>query len=113
VTKRPKKLRVGGRTYTVSWIPDSEWVAAGLDEDTAGLCLIVHGQILMRIRGDEYQLRENLLHEIVHAAFEDAKSSYYIERAKDPEEFVTHTLSPRLLQIMTANPKVRAYLFGE
>lgn len=104
---RPKSIKVGIFTYDIVF----------LDLDTFnlhGVTDINNRVIKINTKYSEISQKETLLHEILHAGFEDCpifKQAY--EDANEKEEDTIRFLSPRLYGILNDNPTLRRYLFGK
>jgi hypothetical protein len=114
--KRPTRAKVGYQVYTIGWLDESEWEAAGLPDNTNGATRPSHGIIAIRLgfnRSEEWY-RETLVHELLHACFAVSRIDVYMDdKVLDAEELVCNTQAPMLLALFRENPKVLRYLTGE
>lgn len=115
-SERPTSLKLGHLRFEILWREDSDWP----DKDKCGLTLPMQGAIMVRLNDDspdgggwytEDNLREILVHEIIHAAYHVSSLTHY-PRPKDGdiEEYVCSILAGPIAQVFQDNPKVVKYL---
>jgi hypothetical protein len=112
--KRPTKVLVGGLVYRVKYDEASLKAAKARElEDLNGHC--ANDQLLITVDGSmaEPNVREILLHEILHACHWAAGAPLTLMKEDDPEEGLVRVLSPRLMGVLRNNPDVLEYLLGE
>lgn len=95
----PKTITVSGRRWTVVKGPEHERLY-GLSEGT-------HGRITLYAGQDDYQMRDTLLHEVMHAVLRQQGRKY----TPKEEEYVT-ALATGLLGVLRTNPKLAEYLLS-
>lgn len=114
---RPTRVRIGYLTFTIQWISEEDW--ATKDVGRVGITHPEQETIRMRLGNangpySETNLREVLLHEILHGIFYSTALSAHPRslRDKDQEEYVVANMSPMLLTVIRANPSLLKYLSG-
>lgn len=115
---RPTSLVLGHLTFNIVWIPERKWLKKK-DPAKCGLFHADIGLISMRLENDgrpmsEDNLREVLLHEILHACWflgsMDARGAL---KDKDLEEWVVANITFPLVGVIMNNPDVFAYLMDK
>jgi hypothetical protein len=116
---RPRKARVGHLTFSITWVKEADW--AGLKdrigsevEDAGGLTNGVTEDIFVRLNDNitENNLKEVLLHELMHACYYVSMKNYdNLFKEEDAEEALIRYISPHLLSVLRDNAPVRRYLF--
>lgn len=102
-------------TYTIEWVSEKKWLQID-DETKAGTCWYALGAIRIRLENHghphhEDVLRELLLHEILHACWNDTAMDTHGQISKDElEEWVVGCLTPPLIQVLSDNPRVADYI---
>lgn len=114
---RPKTLRVGHMTYKISYIHEAKWLEME-DETKAGTCWYGVGKIHIRLENHgqphhEDVLRELLLHEALHACWNDSAMDSHgsIDKA-ELEEWFVGCLTPPLIQVLSDNPVFADFVLG-
>lgn len=110
--KRPSKVKVLTVTYDIHWLTEDEWYAARLDGDAVGITERDMASIAMRAdsTANEDALKATLMHELMHCCTQAARVDKELANVSDGEEFFIAIISPLLLHVLQANPKVAAYL---
>lgn len=123
---RPEAVVVGHRTYSINWIEDEHWDAADHADSERGVSNHVLQHIDMRLavgkdRMLDEQLREVLLHEIMHCV--STSSMMWVmwdsmDRSKrddvnEVEEMFVAGWTPMLMLTLKQNPEVLAYLLDD
>lgn len=115
----PKEVRIGPRTYTVSFVSKEELLSDLDDEGAIGSSNHVHLRIKVWADMDQVMLRETLLHEVLHCcASIGASNIENFLRGKgktdllifDYEEFYVEALDSNMLAFLRDNPEVVAWL---
>lgn len=115
---KPTSVRIGHRIYTIEWVPEAEWLRQE-PEDKLGVYWYEVGTIRLRNAQNGRQVhrdahREILLHEILHGCFAHANMERHGALDKDQlEEWIVSSLSFPLIQVLTDNPQVAAYISGK
>ncbi len=114
--RRPTKVKVGWMEYDILWVSHQMWPAGR--QSSLGVTFSNRSEILMR-EGDEespvyseIQLRETLLHEILHAVYHVTNLTTNPVQTDNPEEYVVGVLAGPVLAVLRDNPKVLAYLLA-
>lgn len=105
---KPSKVKVLGQQYTIDWID------SGDVETTPGITKdMVLGQLSasrqwIAIRKDQGkdQLRDTLLHELLHCC-------YYMMKGDTGDEETIGMIAPVLLDLLRSNPQVVRFLLEE
>jgi hypothetical protein len=97
----PKKLRIGGRTYKIMSWQAKEAATAGKFAE----CDKVNKIIRVDESWGEVEAAASLLHEILHAVFEE-----YVMKPDDDEERTVTTMEKGLIQVIKDNPKLWEYI---
>ena len=115
--KRPKKIKIGYQTFEIQWLDEAKWLRANHSPDKGGAAYWGMGYIAIRldISSDPYTepcLKEVLLHEILHMAYEVAglNKAEFPKDAEDVEEQFVGMLSFPMMQVLQDNPEVLNYL---
>lgn len=115
--QRPKNIRVGVRTYGISYLNDEQWEEGGHDPNERGVCNNVLGMIyVLETVGewahDEPQIKEILWHEAMHAVASTSMAWNVwdmLDKANmtydDMEEYLVGGWSPVQLKMMHDNPE--------
>lgn len=102
----PKTVIVGPKTYTIA--VSAEEIAK---QDAEAVCFAKHEQIFLAPDLTPGTERVAMLHELIHACFDDVAVGGVLKK-EDDEEKVCLALAPRLLDTLRRNPKLVAYLLG-
>lgn len=107
----PTHVKVGAAVYRVksskrAW--KRRLSKSGEAHTTRGATSVHKHTIWTDPSGSEALVRETLLHEVLHALFDD--SGWFIDNEDDNEEKVIRALSPRLYAVLVENPLLVAYL---
>lgn len=111
---RPTQVKVGHLTFTIEYLTDEEWEARGLPDGDGGQTNGSRATILLRT--PEYMhhvhLREVLTHELLHACFYSSMMTLEdnLRIQPDIEEHIVGRVSPILMDLLTHNPRVTAFL---
>jgi hypothetical protein len=114
--ERPDFVKVGYLPCTIEFVENEEWKKRPIFAEhggDGGLFIGAHGTIYLRYdeESHEQNLRETLLHEILHAVwFVTELSQENAKEWEDPEERVVGRSSGLLLDVLQSNPKVFKYL---
>jgi Zn-dependent peptidase ImmA (M78 family) len=100
----PKVVFVGPKTYAIE--VSAEQTAK---QDAEAVCFAKHEQIYLAPDLAPGTERVAVLHELVHACFDDAAVGGVLDK-EDDEEKVCLALAPRLLDVLRRNPKLVTYL---
>ena len=100
----PKTVIVGPKTYTIAL--SGEEIGK---QDAEGVCFAKYEQIFLAPDLTPGTERVAMVHELIHACFDDVKVGGVLKK-EDDEEKVCLTLAPRLLEVIRRNPKLVAYL---
>ncbi len=115
-TPRPTSLKVGHLDFDILWLDEEEWKAhPDVEEDKAGHMAGWQSLIIVRVQSkiSESNLREILLHEVVHAAFYVCGLwNEPVHRHDDVEEAFIMRTAPVMLQVFRDNPDFVKYLTG-
>lgn len=112
---RPTSLKVGHTTYKIQWWSEKKWLKRD-DPERSGSTWYGVAKIRLRLETSghaiqEDALRETLLHEILHACWEQANLG---GRGKiednELEELIVASLSFPLITVLQENPDVVEYL---
>lgn len=101
----PPSIEVGPFTYLVR--TDLAAQAELSNAESVGLTLADRCEILISLEQAPQRMRATLLHEVLHACADLAG----LEDDASEEEWASR-LAPALLQVLTQNPRVLAYLVG-
>jgi Zn-dependent peptidase ImmA (M78 family) len=100
-----KKVKIGYFTWTVHFQP--------LDGDDHGSTSTTKKKIFIDTDQSEQNIKETLLHELLHACFLDCPAFRLdYPNSDDREEDVIRHLSPALMQTLTDNKWILEYLYG-
>lgn len=108
--KYPKILKTSGQNYTIIINKSTADKNMGeTDRDASTIELWVGGGIKAE------RVRETLLHEILHIAFEDVVDIVSASRVPpfEAEENIIRIVSPRLFSILLDNPEVLSFILGK
>ena len=105
----PKHVIVGGRTYEVR--SDQDGSGQLRDRDNKGETYI--DRLIIRVDGDlpPALIRETLLHEVMHAAW-NMVGLHRAGLTNEQEEQVITALSPALTEVWRNNPELRDYVLA-
>jgi hypothetical protein len=104
--KLPAAVKVGCRTYTIR---TDQAAARRLREDgDRGRTRAEAGEIVIDSSLADDMLRETLLHEVLHAAWD--VTPLRLEPYEEHEEAVITAFAPLLLDALRQNPRLVAYL---
>jgi len=113
---RPQRVKVGYIPFEVEYLDDEQWRKRGLEEGDGGNLFGYKGSILVRTFDElhENNVREVLLHEVLHACAYISGLSVEGEyhRLDDVEETFVARISPVLLDVLRSNPSLLKYLVG-
>ncbi len=111
---RPEHVFVSHATYRIQWMTEDEWAAANEPDTAAGVTRSSRHFIGIRLQpgSAENYLRENLLHEIMHAVYYMAHIETGMNHIDDEnrEEFIVDSMAGTMLFVLKHNPEVLAYL---
>ena len=93
------KIDVMGKTYSVDWSPTMQAM-----DDCVGKCLPVQQSIIVSSDQAKGQLRDTLMHEVMHAVYSETGLGAII-KGDDDEETVVRLLTTGFLQVLRANPQ--------
>ena len=110
---RPKNVFVGHLKYQISYDHESLQASKARElEDLTGHCANDKLQITVDGSMAEPNVRDVLMHEILHACHWSAGEPLGHMKSDDPEEDAIRILAPALLNVLRANPKLVEYLLG-
>lgn len=101
--ERPKKIKIGYYTIAIKYCDDLDDLHGDFNSDNK--------TIRINSRYSREQQAETLLHEIMHAVIDDTFAFGDEETAMEKEEKAVRILSPKIMEVMTSNKKLRKYLF--
>jgi hypothetical protein len=102
-----KSIKIGCFTYKIVY-------ADVKVSDTHGQTCTSNKEILIYKDDNEEVIRETLQHEIMHALMEDITDVIKdMDEAEKLEETFIRLFSPRLMMVMTENPKLVKYLWNQ
>lgn len=101
---RPKTVIIGPKTYAIEM--SAEEIGK---QDAEGVCFAKYERIYLAPDLTPGTERVTMLHELMHACFDDVKAGGVLKR-EDDEEKVCLVLAPRLLDLLRRNPKLVTYL---
>lgn len=113
---RPESVLVGFLNYRIEYLDETEWLAANEDGDAGGTSRHTQASIRVRMQNEhaEQNIRETLLHEIVHCVWGTTGVNQLVDswtpEADKIEEVVISMTTPGLLFVLQQNPVVAAYL---
>lgn len=119
MTSRPKSLKIGWATWTVTYLPDKEWLEhPDTSEGNGGETHAANQRIFIRLEHpsgvcNETSLKEVLLHEILHAIFHTANLGYGVinlMKRSELEETIVGGMSGPLMAVMRDNPTFTRWL---
>jgi len=114
MAKLPNTVRVGTDIVVIETRPEGEDLFESHNGTRHALGALDHQTGEMRIRDEsgqsQSQMRDSLLHELVHAALRKANLHHDILKKSNREEDVVARITPWLLLILRENPKAVAYL---
>lgn len=102
-----KTCRIGARKYSIVITGDDETLIA--NPDAHGYIDYPAGKIVLRAAEDMSFVRENLMHEVLHALIDD--SGLNTAGVDVSHERFVAVLTPRLVQFMQENQALLADLF--
>lgn len=100
LTRRPSELRVNGRIFKVRYSPASEML------DAVGLCHYDKALLQIRTKQTPIDLRDTLLHELMHAI----RYTQGREYGEAVEEDYVRTLATGILGVFQDNPEFAQWL---
>ena len=102
-SSHPRRIKVGAFDYTVEHNPQAL-------EDVGGDAALWNAQLRIAVNKDQAPgyLRDSLLHELLHACYQ--QSGLYDPEKKEYEERVVSHMTPRILDVLRANPRLVAWL---
>lgn len=102
--KPPSKVQVGAKSYAVTVD-----LAETTKQDAEGVCIARYERIYLAPDLAVGAARVTLLHELIHACFDDhiVGGPFATE---DVEELVCKALAPRMLDLLRRNPRLLTYL---
>ena len=106
----PAYVKVGGRTYTIHSDLDTSRLTS--DDGSRGMTFTERLRIHINSDMPVELIRETLLHECMHAAWDIVGLSRSGDAAEH-EEQVIKALAPTLAAMLRENPEVNAFLRGE
>ncbi len=110
---RPARIDLLGQPFTVRW-EERSGVRLHEDDDGywgVGISVINEQQVVVRTSQGPHQLRDTLLHEILHALIiMTGQSERFRGSGKHPEEPVVAAVATALLAVLRSNPEVVAWL---
>lgn len=101
----PKKIHVGPFDFDCQHDPEHLAALGGAAAMNFAKLRIVYD----KSQAPGY-LRDSILHEVIHAAYQQTNLFENSEAANEREEALVAALTPRLLDVLRANPKLIAYL---
>jgi hypothetical protein len=110
-------VRIGPHEYTIYW-SDEHWERLRIREDGLGHLMgrTAHhlGEIYIKPGMSPSQLRDTLLHEIMHCIYSSGLGINLsnIRHVDDLDEYLVSTVTPWLLGVLRDNPDVLAYLLA-
>jgi hypothetical protein len=116
MASRPDFIKVGYLPITIEWVENADWKQRpefAEHHGDGGLFIHAYGTIHIRYeeQTSEQNLKETLLHEILHACWSTTQLNEENPKEwEDAEEQVVGRLSGTLLATLQDNPKVLKYL---
>lgn len=113
MTERPTFVQIGFLPFEIQWIDDADWPKE--DNEDGGLMEGSQALIKIRVNEDTHEnnLREVLLHELMHAIFfvtQLTNLNWKEVDANDLEEEVIRITTPMILMVLRYNEEVFEYL---
>lgn len=105
----PPVVTVGGRTYTIH--SDEETSRLTSDDGSRGMTFTERLRIHLNAEMPDDLIRETLLHECMHAAW-DFVGLGKAGAIAEHEEQAIKALAPVLVDMLRRNPEIVAYLVG-
>lgn len=104
----PKKVKVGPHDYVIEKMT-TDLVQAS---NAVGACLEVESKIIYDPGQSQGQVRDTILHELLHAVWgQTYMDKKYDDNAPDSEgELMIHELAPRILALLRDNPALVKFL---
>lgn len=112
----PSRIIVAGHPITVALVDDSDApLAHGADRGTVGTTNVGKGSIRLSARQSTHNMRDTLLHEVLHAvlicvSLDEQKDVFVNPRMN---ERVIEVLGTHLLDTMRRNPDLVDYLMAD
>lgn len=115
MVSRPTSLRLGHQRLKIKWVREAKWMK-NHDPTKCGHYWYAGQLIAIRLQseGDDYAeecLREFLLHEILHACYEQASlTGAPVPEDDVKEEWLVQSMTMPLIACMQDNPEVFDYI---
>lgn len=116
---RPTRILIGGQPFSVEWQdqPGTRLHADSTDYWDLGTTIIAEQKIVIRTLQADYQVRDTVLHEILHAILNlTAQKDRFkdsLDDKKTPEEPIVSAVATAMLTVLRANPELVAWLIEE
>jgi hypothetical protein len=96
-------INVGSKNYTVNFTQEDKILSE--NETADGYINYTHREIVIRTGIDKELIKENVIHEILHALLDDSGIENTIQLLKDEDkcEALISALSPRIYQFIKDN----------
>jgi Zn-dependent peptidase ImmA (M78 family) len=96
-------INVGSKDYTVNFTQEDKILSE--NETADGYINYTHREIVIRTGIDKELIKENVIHEILHALLDDSGIENTIQLLKDEDkcEALISALSPRIYQFIKDN----------
>lgn len=99
---RPKQIKLGYFTVKIRYCEDLDDLLGDYNSDKK--------EIRLSLKQTEEQMRENLMHELLHAVLDDT-FAFDPDEDRTKEEKLVRIASPKIMEVFTENKKLRKYLF--
>jgi len=96
--KRPSRIKILGKVYTVDFVPEG---TQGLEGDDCGLCDSEKLLISVKDGQPAYNEQDTVLHEVIHAITHQMDIEKFMGKH---EEKIVRTLATGLLAVIKDNP---------
>jgi Zn-dependent peptidase ImmA (M78 family) len=103
--KIPARLRVGTVTYELD--------CSGGRITRAGITVSMHGVMSIDTDMPADQQRQTLLHEVLHAVFDNGIATLLCDGKDDLDELIVQMLTEPLLAVLRDNPDLLVFLLGD
>lgn len=111
--KIPARLRVGTVTYELDCSGGRITRAARMAHNARGITVSMHGVMSIDTDMPADQQRQTLLHEVLHAVFDNGIATLLCDGKDDLDELIVQMLTEPLLAVLRDNPDLLVFLLGD